>query len=148
MPSIKWHEVWTSPKSTMTILAISTTRTLQLIASRVIFPFRPRVLSLRNAIARVWVGTAFIYKATIFYSSPAQHDAQRIEGPGFAAYMIPTGKLADLKEADAVMLFMHGGGMILGHPLQYLHEYERWVNLAESKGKKIVIMAVHYREHL
>lgn len=36
---------------------------------------------------------------------------------------------------------------MVGHPLQYLQEYNRWVELAANQGKKLVILAPVYRSY-
>jgi acetyl esterase/lipase len=49
-----------------------------------------------------------------------------------------------MQNADAVYIHAHGGGMAIGHPLQYLEEYRRWVKLAAKRGKSLVILAPAY----
>ncbi|OCK80947.1 alpha/beta-hydrolase [Lepidopterella palustris CBS 459.81] len=143
MPSINWAEVRSSPLKSLKIVFTATFQTFVALFRRLI-PFTSRPLGLRNAIARAWLGITFVHNAKILYSEPSSHHAQKIEEPGFTTFVIPTTKPAVLWGADAVVLFEHGGGMIMGHPLQYLDTYERWVKEASKIGKKIVILALQY----
>lgn len=94
----------------------------------------------------MWLGTTFVNNPEILYSEPASHDTQLIETIDFKSYVIPDIAPSDLKHADAVVIYCHGGGLIIGHPLQYLAEYKRWARGARAQGKKIVFLALQYRE--
>jgi hypothetical protein len=83
---------------------------------------------------------------SILYSEPSNHTAQPVEGPGFTAYVIPNTEPSKLSEADAVIVFAHGGGMMIGHPLQYLKSYRRWAGKARKMGKNVAFLALKYRE--
>lgn len=153
MPSIKWHEVFKNPIVTLKILLVATAYSTKAIIARLLWPFGKRVIPLRTALARIWVGKAFQYNHLILYSAPKkwQGSAQIIHTPGgFTGYLIPSGSadtdvVAKLKDADAVIVFAHGGGYIMGHALQYLREYARWVAKAKKMGKKVVVVTVDYR---
>lgn len=145
MPSINWAVVFASPLSSLKILVLASSATLRLLLGRILLPFSSRPLSLRNDIARSWIGTTFVHNAQILYSEPSKHDILKIEAPGFTTYVVPTTKPADLKLADAVVIYVHGGGMAMGHPLQYLKDYQRWIQHGREKGGKFVFLAPQYR---
>jgi len=142
MPSINWAQVCAAPKTTLKIIIVGTWGSLGVILG---WPFSSSPLSLRNALARVWIGTTFVTNHSIFYSEPANHNAQSLDGPGFTAYVVPSMEPSELGKADAVVVFAHGGGMMIGHPLQYLTEYRRWASKAQKMGKKIAFFALKYR---
>jgi hypothetical protein len=143
MPSINWAQVLATPKITLKIIIVGTWSSLGVILGR---PFSSSPLSLRNALARVWLGTIFVTNHSILYSEPSNHNAQAIDGPDFTAYVIPSMEPSELSKADAVVVFAHGGGMMIGHPLQYLKEYRRWAGKARKMGKNIAFFALKYRE--
>jgi len=143
MPSIKWHCIRRSPFSAVKIIAISLFHSIGAVTQILLHPSQP--LSLRTAITRIWVGTAFGIDGDIFYSEPGIHDTKSIDTNGTTTYVIPTTKPEDIKNADAVYIYCHGGGLFLGHPLQYLDEYKRWTALAAQKGKNLVLLAPKYR---
>lgn len=142
MPSINWAEVRANKLGSLKTVLISSYRSI-LAVLRI---FAQRDLSFRNGIARAWLGTAFTYVPTVLYSEPPGHNAQHVQGEGFGAYIVPTTPENQLRAADAIVLFAHGGGMVMGHPLQYLKEYERWSNHARRLDKKVVFVAPRYRE--
>jgi acetyl esterase/lipase len=135
-----------APGASLKIIALASWGTIRLTIARIIRPFTARPLSFRNEVARMWLGTTFVNKPDIFYSEPANHDTQVIETADFKSYGIPGTAPSDLKHADAVVIFCHGGGMMIGHPLQYLAEYKRWARGASRLGKKIVFLALQYRK--
>jgi hypothetical protein len=145
MPSINWGAVWASPSVSLRILVLASFDTVRLFVSRILLPFSARPLSLRNALARIWVGTTFVNNAQIFYSEPPNHNVAKIKAHECCTYVIPTTNSVDLKDADAVVIYCHGGGMAIGHPLQYLKEYQRWIQLGKKKGGNIVFLAPQYR---
>jgi hypothetical protein len=146
MPSINWNLVFSRPLASAKIAGLASLRTVVVILGR-LNPFASNHLSLRNAIARAWLGTLFSINASIFYEAPSGHDAQLISNTSFQAYLVPTTPIQELKSADCVVLFAHGGGMVIGHPLQYLKEYKRWAATAAKKGKVIRFLAVRYRKN-
>ncbi|KIX96491.1 uncharacterized protein Z520_07757 [Fonsecaea multimorphosa CBS 102226] len=144
MPTVNWHEVRKYPCASIKIVAVSFIRVVYVVASRILNPFSSRVLSLRNAIAREILGTAFVYSPTIFYSAPRKTSIPKVDGPGWSAYLVPNVSSGDIAQQDAVVLFAHGGGMIAGHPLQYRDEYKRWSQRAAKDGQKVLFFAVKY----
>lgn len=143
MPSIKWHALSSSPLMVFQLIALASFRSVLAIFKVLAQPSRP--LSIRTELARIWVGTSFSYNSDIWYSAPQPHDIQSIDANGTLTYVIPTTKPEDIKNADAVLVYGHGGGLFIGHPLQYIEEYKRWVAFAASKNKKLVILAPVYR---
>lgn len=149
MPSLKWHHVWAQPVTTLKLVAVASALSFKEILARVCFPFRHRPLRLRNALVRLWLGTAFSANGAIFYSDPVDETVQsvKVEQDQAEVYLVPTlaRPSVELQAADAVVLFAHGGGMIMGHPLQYLDEYRRWVRVARQRRRKVVFVAFKYR---
>ena len=148
MPSVKWQHVRSHPFNAIKILVVSTIRSVVAIASKIINPSQP--LSFRAALVRAWYGTSFITDSNIWYSEPESHNIHKFAtSKAETAYIIPTTPDAnfvkELRDADVVYLYAHGGGMFIGHPLQYLNEYQRWVCKAKERGRKMVIVAPHYR---
>lgn len=148
MPSINWSEVFAHPFASVKILLLATARSLRPIFLSIVAPSSIQPLGLRNSLARAWMGTIFVNSAAIFYSEPSQHGVQKIELPGIDGdlYIVPTTKEVELKDADAVVIWCHGGGLIAGHPLQYLKSYRRWVKVSEVLGKKTIFVPVRYRK--
>lgn len=142
MPSIRWQHVFNSPIATAKIIFFSILSSNAAIA-RHLFASPP--LSLRAEIVRLWYGTALAYNSDIFYSEPAGHDTQSFVVDGVLTYAIPSIEFGGLQKADAVYIHAHGGGFAIGHPLQYLEEYKRWVANAARHGKRLVILAPVYR---
>jgi len=147
MPSIKWHHVWGQPVGSLKIIALATFSSVREILVRLVLPFQKRTLPLRNALARIWLGTSFAVNPSVFYSAPLDDTVQHVEENNLDFYIVPSLKdpATQLRDADAVVLFAHGGGMIMGHPLQYLDEYRRWVQRAKELGRNVVFIAVKYR---
>jgi hypothetical protein len=143
MPSIKWQAITSSPLIALQLISLASFRSVLAIFKVFTQPSRP--LSIRTELARIWVGTSFSYNSDIWYSAPQNHNIQSIDTNGTLTYVIPTTKLEDIKNADAILVYGHGGGLFIGHPLQYIDEYKRWVALAASRGKKLVILAPVYR---
>lgn len=144
MPSINWHEVFAHPGLVLKLIAVAFLKTLSVVFTRILQPSRLEPLGFRNSVARAWLGTTFVTVPTIFYSEPSNHGVPPIEEKAFKAYIVPTVESSKLRDADAVMLFAHGGGMMIGHPLQYLTDYRRWIKHAASMGKKLVIVGPQY----
>jgi len=142
MPSIRWYYVWRSPLTTAKIVVLSICRSIPAVFE-VLTSSTP--LSLRTALVRVWYGTSYTANSDIWYSAPPSHTVQQIDTNGTTTFVIPSTNPNSIKTADAVYIHIHGGGLIIGHPLQYLKEYKRWVELAAQQGKKLVILAPLYR---
>lgn len=87
--------------------------------------------SFQTAVARIWIGTSFGLNADLWYSEPAPHHVQTIKTNGTTTYVIPTTTPEEIKSADAVYIYVHGGGC----------EYRRWVKLAAQRGEETRILA-------
>lgn len=146
MPTINWDEVRNEPWSATKAVSSGLLRVLSVVISRLWRPWGTHTLSLRNAIARELLGTIFIHCPTVFYSGPKSTSIMTVTEPHFEAFLIPTINQLRLPQADAVVLFAHGGGMISGHPLQYRDDYKRWSQWAASQRKKVYFLAVKYRK--
>ncbi|KAN0105043.1 alpha/beta-hydrolase [Hyaloscypha variabilis] len=147
MPSVKWQYIRSHPIKAVKIFIVSTLRSIVAVASKIINPSQP--LSFRTALVRAWYGTSFITDSDIWYSEPEFHNIHKFAtSKTETAYIVPTTEelniVKELRNADVVYLYAHGGGLFIGHPLQYLTEYKRWVSKAQEKGKKMVIIAPHY----
>lgn len=146
MLSINWAAVVAKPVSSLTLILVASLRAIKVLVESVVVPSAIQPLGLRNAIARAWLGTVFVHHPDLYYSEPPNHDIQTIQTPDLKAYIIPRTESADWSRADAVVIYAHGGGMIFGHPLQYLKAFKRWAKHAESMQKRIVFVAVRYRK--
>ncbi|KAH8689345.1 Alpha/Beta hydrolase protein [Talaromyces proteolyticus] len=144
MPSIHWNQVHSNPLASLKILCLATLQSIPVLLQGLFVPCRLRPLGFRNALARVWLGNIFSIQGTILYSPAQDHCEQKIEGSDFEAYIIPSTNTAELQEADAIVIFAHGGGMIFGHPLQYTKTYRRWTAYAQKLGKRLVFVSVRY----
>lgn len=148
MPATKWHHVRSKPFTAIRTILIATCRSIIAIGNKIVNPSHP--LSFRTAIVRVWVATSFGADHMIWYSEPERHNIHKFATSSTeSAYIITTTNSSnvekEIQNADVVYLYAHGGGLFIGHPLQYLDEYRRWVKRAESLGKKMVIITPHYR---
>lgn len=149
MPSIRWNIVLRNWPGSLRILLESTVLSVREILLRLARPLELRPLRLRNAIARIWIGTVFAKDHTILYSAGDTSGVERIADEKAEGYIVSAPGVpgtTSLQNADAVVLFAHGGGMIIGHPLQYLVDYERWVQAAQLEGKRIAFVAATYRK--
>lgn len=157
MPSIKWNVLLKNPHTLLKILLLGSWRSTIVLLGRIILPFRIRKLGLRNAIARAWITTAFVADSDIFCSEPWRHRCQEVvfaggESGGLSrkgvvgGWVVPSTNVEELKDKDAVVLFAHGGGYAIGHGLQNLTAFNRWVGKAETMGQKIAVVSVKYRE--
>jgi acetyl esterase/lipase len=144
MPTINWAVATANKLAVLKIIAVASSRSLSSILSLIL---GRQPLSLRNAFARAWIGTMFEHLPAMLYSEPVGHDMKKIQGETFNAYLVPPMSPTSLKDADSVVIFYHGGGMILGHPLQYLTEYRRWASRAAKQGRKMVFVGVQYRKN-
>ena len=154
MPSIKWNILLRNPLTLLRILALASTRSVFVLLARIIFPFRYRHLTLRNALARDWIRTAFQANSDIFCSEPWRHGCQEVLLPGkyvsgkkvVGGWIVPSCEVNDVRGKDAVVLFAHGGGYALGHGLQNLTMFKRLSRKAKSMGQDVAFISVKYRE--
>jgi hypothetical protein len=144
MPSIKWQHVWGSPLTTVKILILSTARSTAAIVE-VLTSKTP--LSLRTALVRVWFGTSLSGNVEIWYSEPASHGVQKVNTDGTSTLVIPSIDSEEIKNADAAYIHAHGGGLFVGHPLQYLEEYKRWIERSRKAGLEVVEQKVTGQLH-
>ncbi len=135
MLSVNWKEVCAHPVATLKIVCLASLRSIQALLQVCFAPSTLQPLGLRNSIARTWLGLTFAIQGSILYSEPPNHGQQTVETSNFKAYVIPSTPLGELRRADAVVLYAHGGGMIFGHPLQYLKTYRRWASHSHNLGK-------------
>ena len=147
MSSIHYSHLFTNPLALVRILVYSTLRSIPAVL-RTLSPSHP--LSLRTALARVWIGTISEVDSTLIFGPPSSQNVQRlsVESEAINAYVVPSTPEQVLKEVDVVVLYCHGGGLMIGHPLQYLDCYERWSEKGKQLGKSIVFVVVQYRESL
>jgi hypothetical protein len=146
MPSVQWNQVFDQPLATWRIIYHSSIATLKIVFARLSKPWTSHPLAFGTAVRRAWLGNTFVYNPLIFYSEPKHHSTQNITNSEFTLYSIPTSTSEERTNADAIILFAHGGGMISGHPLQYLSEYQRWVKRAGEMDKKLVLLTLKYRK--
>ncbi len=157
MPSIKWNVLLKNPLTLLKILILASSRSTLVLLARIIFPFRYRKLTLRNALARDWIRTAFQANSDIFCSEPWGHGCQEVVAAagsddekgrksGVGGWVVPSTEVGELKRKDAVVLFAHGGGYALGHGLQNLSMFKRLAKKAKAMGQDIAFLSVKYRK--
>lgn len=116
MPSIKWPILLKNPLTLLKILCVASYRSTIVLLARVIFPFRVRKLSLRNALARDWIRTAFQANSDIFCSEPRGHGCQEVQVVTAGAdgssekktvlggWVVPSTEVDRLKDKDALIV--------------------------------------------
>lgn len=142
MPIINWNVAAANKFAFLRLIFFSSVRSFPAIIR---YALDQTPLSLRNSLARAWLGTTFEQLPQLLYSEPPAHGLEKIDRESFNTYLVPKCDVSSLKHADGVVMFFHGGGMILGHPLQYLDAYERWAATAAKSGRRLVFVAVQYR---
>ncbi|OAG34164.1 hypothetical protein AYO21_11696 [Fonsecaea monophora] len=100
--------------------------------------------SLRTAIGNIVCATLSAWDSDIVLNAPkaAVEKARKISTPEFTAFDV--GEPGPFRDADVVIVYLHGGGYCIGHPLQYRTMYKRWLGLARKQGMKLAIVAVQY----
>jgi hypothetical protein len=156
MPSTKWNVVLRNPITALKILLLASTRSTIILLLRIIFPFRVRKLTLRNALAREWIATAQESNPNIFLSEPWRHSTQSVtlvsqtengqKESRLGGWVIPDTNVSELKDKDVVVLFAHGGGYALGHGLHNLSMFKRLVGKAKKMGQNLAFVSVNYRK--
>lgn len=157
MPDIKWNILLKNPTTAVKILLFGSWRSIMILLARLIFPFRARKLTLRNALARAWISTAHSANSKVFCSEPWSHNCQELvlvgsnaddprEKPVVGGWIIPNTGLDELKKKDAIVLFAHGGGYAIGHGLQNASAFRRWNRKAKAMGQDVAIVTVKYRK--
>ena len=148
MPTIRWRFVLAKPWASLQVVLLGSFLTAKSIVSRILLPLADRKTSFQVALARAWLGAAFRYNLAVLYSEPPGHGVQNVRSSTFSSYAVPNADRAALEEADVIVVFAHGGGMFLGHALQYLDTFERWVRKAKAIGQNLIVMSVDYRESM
>ncbi|KAJ9613367.1 hypothetical protein H2200_003309 [Cladophialophora chaetospira] len=155
MPSIKWNVLLKNPITLLKILILASSRSTLVLLARIIFPFRYRKLTLRNALGRDWIRTAFQANSDIFCSEPWRHGCQEVvlaagvndssnQKSVVGGWIVPSTEVSELKSKDAVILFAHGGGYAIGHGLQNFSMFKRLTKKAKAMGQDIAFVTVKY----
>jgi acetyl esterase/lipase len=166
MPDTKWNIIAKRPINTLKILLRGSWHTTLILLARIIFPFRARKLSLKVSLLRAWVIAAHDTDPEVFLSEPWRHRCQEVrfemhEANGIkqhgstagapveevGGWIVPSTNVDELKDKDAIILFAHGGGYALGHGLQNLTDFNRWVKKAKMFGQNWAVASVKYREY-
>lgn len=147
MPQINWERVWQQPLQFARVLGLTAQTSLALLwkvitgdgnsPSDLWNGVRVRFLAASNTVD---------YRFILATPSTAFSHVNTITGDGFTAY--GTWRTKDYQTADAVILFLHGGGYMIGEPLQYRSTYERWQRKAAKSGLKLAVVSVQYRTYL
>lgn len=166
MPDIKWNVVFRNPLTALKILLLGSCSSTIVLLARIIFPFRYRKLTLRDAYVREWVIAAFSANPNIFCSEPRGHKCQEVafasatrngssdaddtapdrkEKSVVGGWIVPGTDVGNLKHKDAVIVYAHGGGYALGHGLQNLSMFKRQIKKAKAVGQDIIFAPVKYR---
>ncbi|KIW77176.1 hypothetical protein Z517_09622 [Fonsecaea pedrosoi CBS 271.37] len=145
MAQINWQQARQRPVNTLSaFVAISwkvSGHTLRRLATCLSPLPQP---SLRTAIGNIVCATLSAWDPDIVLNAPkaAVEKARKISTPEFTAFDV--GEPGPFRDADVVIVYLHGGGYCIGHPLQYRTMYERWLGLARKQGMKLAIVAVQY----
>ncbi|KAH8802562.1 alpha/beta hydrolase fold-domain-containing protein [Xylogone sp. PMI_703] len=118
-------------------------------------PYASRATSFRTAIARCFIGSLCANFWTLqFKARPGirAEDYSWATVGGVPVVIVPsradfanTRKNGNGGKDVLIMLYGHGGGYIMGEPLQWLESYLRWVKVAEEMGLQLIVVAVKYR---
>jgi acetyl esterase/lipase len=151
MTEFNWEYVAAHPFQFAAICALYSARAVGLSISRSLTaPFATHATNYVTALKSLLLRTFFRHNYRFIYTAPkaAATRARRIDGNGWEAYEveIANSPKLPLRDYDAVMLYFHGGGYILGDPLQYGSAHRRWKAKAAELGFKLAIVALRYRE--
>lgn len=145
MASINWNRILERPLPSLLNLAIATVNVGKYVLWRITTAFSSKPLpSLRTAAGNIVYGCLSASdRYLLFDPGKVKHEASAtVQTPRFTAYLIGS----SLKSADITILYCHGGGYAVGHPLQYQSIYRRWQNKGEKKGLKLCFVALCYRK--
>ena len=126
-----------------------------LLANRLLLPFACRPLSLRTEIARCFLGGFLKHFWDLLFKAPP--GLQETEYRNCIIRSVPTVVVPRHAQLDAgnldrqrqslVLLYAHGGGYLFGEPLMYISTYKRWIEIADSHGIDLSVVAVQYRSN-
>ena len=147
MVQFNWEQVQASPAKFARFLVLASKQILKLALYRIWTINQSHVTNFVNAAKARLLFTANTVNYKFILSAPtkAEQSTLLIETDSFVTYVV-TGEKKDLEQADAVLVFCHGGGYSIGHPLQYRGTYQRWIRKAESLGLNLAVVTPKYRE--
>ena len=148
MAAFNWEYVYAHPAEFVWIWAQYSVHAFILSAQRLLTAFRSHPTNYVTALKSLLLRTFFRRNWKFLYtaSSAAINACRRIDGNGWEAYEVEPKPNIPLRKSDAVILYFHGGGYILGHPLQYYRTYLRWKTKAAQSGLHLAIVALRYRK--
>lgn len=102
------------------------------------------VTALKSLLLKIF----FLKHYQFIYSTPppAFASARRFDGKGWHAYEVDVNPNRALKQYDAVVLYLHGGGYAIGEPMQYYVTFQRWRRKAAEMGYHLAIVSLRYRK--
>ncbi|KAK6385513.1 hypothetical protein LTS17_001081 [Exophiala oligosperma] len=100
------------------------------------------VTALKSLLLKIF----FLKHYQFIYSTPppAFASARRFDGKGWHAYEVDVNPNRALKQYDAVVLYLHGGGYAIGEPMQYYVTFQRWRRKAAEMGYHLAIVSLRY----
>jgi hypothetical protein len=127
-----------------------------LLFNRILLPFACRPISLRTEIARCFLGGFLKHFWDILFKAPPglqETEYRNVIIGSVPTVIVPPHARLDVESLDRhrpslVLLYAHGGGYLFGEPLMYMSTYKRWIELADSHGMDLSVIAVHYRSTL
>jgi hypothetical protein len=147
MTNLNWEQVVRSPFTSIWLFSTSAIQIVGLALYRIVTVFKSHPSNFSTAWRSIVLRTFFGNAYTMVYSNPsyAVHESRVIKTDDFTAYVVSPKPTDKLSAADVVILYFHGGGYMIGEPLQYVKSFKRWKKKALSVGVKLEIVTVKYR---
>lgn len=88
---------------------------------------------------------SFIQKSLRYVNAPFQV-AERVQKPGFAGYWVYRDRSIDshLRDADLVLFHLHGGGYVMGHPLDNAPELLLITEALVRRKHTVAVFSLEY----
>lgn len=148
MAQVNWDRVRDRPLVFGCALLKSCYEVVKYGLSRLIAMNQPQKSTFELVARNILCNTLMSYNHLFILDGPnsAAEMTHHLRGPGFEAFSTTASE--NLKDNDLVILFCHGGGYGVGHPLQYRRMYQRWKKAATNFGLRLEIVALKYRAKL
>lgn len=102
------------------------------------------VTAWKSLLLRIFMHRDYRY---VYTASKAEiKAARRVDAPGVEAYVVSQYPTRSLASFDAVILYCHGGGYVIGEPLQCYSSFVRWTKKASQKGLNLAVFSIRYRK--
>ena len=146
MPQFNWEEARKKPLQFCAVLWDTLQQAAVLIIKRTSGHTQHEQALLLDTIKHRLLLAANTRNPNLVLSVPLStvHCADRRDHGTFNGFVVPAGTV--LGGVDVVLLFLHGGGYAIGHPLQYRAAYTRWIKKARNMHIELAVFALRYRE--